>query len=133
MPIYLNALKQYGFDTSLIPAKLHVAIMEESERDSLSGGDWDGLDKNDVVEGGLSLTGELVALLVLGPSAFDSSGVRSFTNTREMIEELVGKWIAEGPRGTFDLRILSHLDKAGFLSTEFANAFRAEHARQEPL
>ena len=45
MPIYLNALKQFGFDTSLIPAKLHVAIMEESERDSLSGGDWDGLTK----------------------------------------------------------------------------------------
>ena len=46
MPIYLNALKQYGFDTSLIPAKLHVAIMEESERDSLSGGDWDGLNED---------------------------------------------------------------------------------------
>jgi hypothetical protein len=144
MPIYLDSLRQYGINTSLMPAKLHVAIMEESERDSLrTASRIPGFDKDSVVEGGVSLIGELVALLVLGPSIFDNSRKnslsRSFMSASQMIEELAEKWISAGANSSnaskeaVAFRVLTRIDQSGFLNQEFVNSMRVEVARQQAL
>lgn len=137
MPIYLDSLKKYRIDTSIMPDKLHVAVMKESERESLSRTSFSGIDKNSVIEGGVSLIGELVALLVLGPSIYDNSGCRSFFSANKLIEELAEKWIAAGANASsaskesVEFRVLTLVDQAGFLNQEFVNSMRVEVARQQ--
>jgi hypothetical protein len=136
VPIYLNQLRRYGFEKSLIPAKLHVAIWEECERSRSERADGlisagSQVNRVDHMEAGMAAAGDLVALMVFGPSLFDRSGPRNMHKASEMVEELAEQWLAKGKLATFELRVLRLVHQAGFLAREMENAFAAEVARQK--
>jgi hypothetical protein len=136
VPIYLHHLKSYGINPSLIPASVHVAICDDSELESAEEADsliqmGGHLNKKEHIQGGMSVTAEFVALLTLGPMIFDASGKHHFANSSEMIENLARDWLANGMRGTHELRVLNYINDAGFLSEVFADCLRTEVARQQ--
>jgi hypothetical protein len=102
-------------------------------------GSW----RSDFIEANIEGAADLLVLCLKGPRFYAlmnnmrgldgrNVGVGGLSS-EEIIADLARTWISYGAEGSIELNLMDAVNQLGLLNLEFANAFKAERARQKSL
>ena len=120
---YEEMLKSCGLNPHSLPADLNGLICSYANQQYER--------SHPMVKRAMSLeefigqAGALVALCVLGPTAFANCGAPYGVTMDHTAANAARHWRESGPDSTLESKIIETVSNAGVMSTEFASAFNA--------
>ena len=141
--LYEKRLRAYGLEPRELPPDLHSTICSSFERRSeryADNGGMTGRQRSDFIESNIEGAADLLVLCLNGPQLYNlKNQMRGFDgrcvgpgglSADEIIEDLVRTWISYGADGSIELNLMNAVNQMGLLNLDFANAFKAERAKQ---
>jgi hypothetical protein len=126
--VFDNRINALGYNPRSLPPDLLAQICSTGERYFARAADTYGLQgarKDAFIEKSIMGTADLVVLLAGGPA-----GYSGYSSADEIISNLAKDWLQYEEQGTFFLQVLHHINQAGHLDTNIAQAFKRERTRQ---
>lgn len=132
--IYDKRIESLGFEPRSLPPDLHSTICSSFERRAVrfaDMGNMTGQLRSNVIEGAIEAAADLLVLCCIGPTALNRKLDFYPNGAADIISNLAKTWIRSGwPEGSIELMLVHTVNQAGFLNIEFAQALKAERARQ---
>lgn len=129
--LYDKRIRAYGLEPRELPPELHSIICSSFERRAERFADMNqmaGVARREFIEASIEAAADLVVLCGIGPNSYND--MRIGGQASAIIEQLARTWIADGPEGSIELKLMQAVSQSGNLSLDFASAFKSERARQ---
>ena len=141
--LYEKRLRAYGLEPRELPPNLHSTICSSFERRSeryADNGGMTGRLRSDFIGANIEGAADLLVLCLKGPRLYNVLNQARGLDGRsvgpgglsadEIINDLARTWISFGVDGSIELNLMDAVNQMGRLNLDFANAFKAERARQ---